>query len=341
MDEPPNSEDTKDVWKDSELINLMEKSLPMYVVKCFLYAGYDNIAAIVQITTEGPNNTLDQIEQFIIKYFPSDASCYSSNFTAHQREKFKTPPFVFLPGHRFLIAKFISDVKAKQALNNKLSRKRPAGKPNDSITANTSTGAKKQKIVGADAQEATGDRYNLEYIFDDVRKRIVGWQKKHPSSEIKGLHEHSDYKVECKLNSSGNLEVTVWCRFCNKKHQLGTKEVKSGCVVALLSNWTSHVPKCIERWNKLERSKQPTITSKFLQANEKPSKPERSTQDDDTSKNGSNVASYEAMASEQSNLSKKSEADCDKILVADEVKHKETVQDFQYSPPVLVSQEGK
>jgi len=317
----------------------MEKSLPMYVINCFLYAGYDNTAAVVQMTTEGPENSLDQIEQFIMKYFPSDALCYSSNFTADQREKFKPPPFVFLPGHRFLIAKFINDVKAKHALNNKLSKKRPAGKPNDSITANTGTSAKKQKFVGAATLETTGDRYNLEYICDDVRKRIIEWQKKHSSSEIKGLHEHSDYKVECKLSTSGNLEATVWCRFCNKIYQLGTKEVKSGSVIALLSNWTGHALKCIEQWNKrqvLEKTKQPTITSKFLQV--KASK-QRNTQNDDTSKNGSNVVSNEVMASEQPKKPL-GEATCEKLPTTDEVKHDETLQDFQHSPPVLVSQEG-
>ena len=78
------------------------------------------------MTTEGPQNSLDKIEQFILTYFPSDASCYSPKFVSNQEEKsFKSPPFVFLPGHRFLIAKFIDDVKARHTLNSKLSRKRP------------------------------------------------------------------------------------------------------------------------------------------------------------------------------------------------------------------------
>ena len=101
----------------------MEKSLPNYVVNCFLSAGYDNTAAIVNMTREGPENSLDQIEQFILKYFPLDTSCYSPNFIVGRKEPFKSPPFVFLPGYRFLIAKFINDVKAKHFLNIKLSKK--------------------------------------------------------------------------------------------------------------------------------------------------------------------------------------------------------------------------
>ena len=63
MEQLSSSETSKDAWKEKELIDLMEKSLPNYVVNCFLSSGYDNTAAIVNMTTEGPENSLDQIEQ--------------------------------------------------------------------------------------------------------------------------------------------------------------------------------------------------------------------------------------------------------------------------------------
>ena len=77
MEQPPSSVATDEVWKEKELIELMEKSLPTYVIRCFLNSGFDYTAAIAQMTTEGPQNSLDKIEQFILMYFPSDASCYS------------------------------------------------------------------------------------------------------------------------------------------------------------------------------------------------------------------------------------------------------------------------
>ena len=171
----------------------------------------------------------------------------SPKFVTNQEEKsFKSPPFVFLPGHRFLIAKFIDDVKARHTLNSKLSRKRPTVIDTVNNSSPSYTAAKKVKTVCTTAEEPTGNRYNLEHISDDIRKRIVEWQRKHNSPEIKRLQEHTDYKLECKLNSTGNLEVDVWCRFCNKKHLLSQKEDKSGNTVAMLSNWTGHVPKCVE-----------------------------------------------------------------------------------------------
>ena len=51
---------------------MLGKSLPPYAVACFKNAGYDNAPAIMQMTTEGPQNTLDQIEEFIIKHYPDD-----------------------------------------------------------------------------------------------------------------------------------------------------------------------------------------------------------------------------------------------------------------------------
>jgi len=149
-------------------------------------------------------------------------------------------------------------VKARHTLNNEPSRKRPIviGTVNNSSPSNTA--AKKMKIV-CTAEEPTGNCYNLEHISDDVQKRIVKWQRKHNSPEIKILQEHTDYK----LNSTGNLVIDIWCRFCTEKHVLSQKEVKSGKIVALLSG---HVPKCVEKFSELqmlEKSKQPTITSKF------------------------------------------------------------------------------
>ena len=67
----------EDTSKDDErILNMLEKSLPPYTVAYFKNAGYDNAPAIMQMTTEGPHNTLDQIEEFIIMYFPHDQSCY-------------------------------------------------------------------------------------------------------------------------------------------------------------------------------------------------------------------------------------------------------------------------
>ena len=114
----------EDTSKDDEwILNMLEKSLPPYTVTCFKNAGYDNAPAIMQMTTKGPQNTLDQTEEFIIKYFPHDQSCYPPTIA---RNLTNVPDFIFLPGYRILIAKCINDFKAREQLNSRLSRKRTA-----------------------------------------------------------------------------------------------------------------------------------------------------------------------------------------------------------------------
>ena len=111
----------EDTSKDDEqILNMLEKSLPPYTVACFKNAKYDNAPAIMQMTTEGSQNTLDQIEEFIINYFPHDQSCYPLIIA---RNLTNVPDFIFLPGHRILIAKCINDFKAGEQLNSCLRRK--------------------------------------------------------------------------------------------------------------------------------------------------------------------------------------------------------------------------
>lgn len=153
-----------DACMDKELLTSMEKSLPMYAVKCFVYAGYDNIPAITQMTAEGPQNSLDQIEEFILKYYPSDKSCYPPTIVGSHNEATSTsttPKFAFLPGHRILLGKFINDIKVKHTLNIKISRKRH----NDDATSHPSI-PKKQKIVCTVAEDiSTNQCYDLGSLF--------------------------------------------------------------------------------------------------------------------------------------------------------------------------------
>ena len=169
---------------NKELLGLMENSLPMYVVKCFLYTGYDNIPAITQMVTEGPQNSIDEIEIFILKYYPGDKSCYPTTVVGSHNETMPiTPTFVFLPGHRFLINAFINDVKLKYA---KKSRKE---RDHDSTRHPSKT--KKQKMMhmcAAEEEISSKQSYDLKFISDDVRKRIVRWQRRHRNERTSGTH---------------------------------------------------------------------------------------------------------------------------------------------------------
>ena len=123
----------------------------------------------------------------------------------------------------------------------------------------------------------------------------------------------------------------------------------------MLSNWSCHVPKCLEKWIKfqqLEDRKQPKIASKFLQVKEKSNNGQQvklgipPDEVSDTSK-GSNSTTSDIVSDSNPEAgqhlchSKHSEASSDEALLSDATPDKETPKVFQHSPPVLVSQEGK
>ena len=238
---------------DKGLLESMKQTLPKYAVNCFIYAGYDNIPAITQmITAEGPQNSLDQIEKFILKLYLNDKSCYPPTVTENGNlsSDFK-PKFVFLPGHRVLITSFINGIKGKHMLKCKDAKKR--------VTKDQMASAKKVKVD----QPSSSDSCNLESIFDDVRKRIMKWQRKQDCDKILELREHKHYSVHCQLDTSNQLDVFVSCEMCNKKYKLNDKMEACGNTVIMISNWTSHIKKCIANAEQNGGHKQVTI-SKFV-----------------------------------------------------------------------------
>jgi len=235
-------EDTS--YGEERILNMLGKSLPPYAVACFKNAGYDNAPAIMQMTTEGPQNTLDQIEEFIIKHYPDDQSCYPPTIA---RNLSNVPNFIFLPGHRILIANFINDFKAREQLNSRLSRKRAA----TCQSAAVCHPAVKNKCTSPDptsSEESLPQQsHDLQFVYNDIRKRIIQWMKKEPSIEIKELKEHTDYSVVCTLDNSNNVKATVRCTLCRKDFQLTPKTKSNGNKVMLLSNWTSHIKQCVKK----------------------------------------------------------------------------------------------
>jgi len=87
-------EDTS--YGEEWILNMLGKSLPPYAVACFKNAGYDNAPAIMQMTTEGSQNTLDQIEEFIIKYYQS---CYPPTIARNLSD---VPNFIFFAWSSYL-----------------------------------------------------------------------------------------------------------------------------------------------------------------------------------------------------------------------------------------------
>jgi len=223
---------------DEGLIESMKQALPNYAVNCLINAGYDNITAITQmITDSSAQNSLNQIEEFILKHYPNDASCYPSTITLST-----APNFVFPPGHRILINSFIREVKGKHMLKSSKNQRKRA-------TENPSTSVKKFKI---DQPLGGSNGIDLEFIYNDIRKRIVSWQRKQDCKKLAELKEHQHYTVNCSLDSCNQMEVNILCQSCGKKYKLNQKFEANGSPIIMISNWTGHIKKCIEQKKKAQ-----------------------------------------------------------------------------------------
>ena len=235
------------------MLTLMNQSLSKYAVNCFLRAGYDNSSAITQmVTDEGPGNTLDQIEGFILKYYSTDMSCYPSTIVENECSSQLVQKFVFPPGHQVLISNFVNSIKAD--CNRK--KRCHAGMCGDQLSP---AHAKRKRVISAASYVAAEppNAYDIESISNEIRKRIVKWQRKQIDDNVTKLKEHIHYKVNCKLNNSNCLDVHVYCEICNKKYKLQQKNEASGSSTVMISNWTSHIKKCVkEREASLGKGKQ-------------------------------------------------------------------------------------
>ena len=76
-----------------------------------------------------------------------------------------------------------------------------------------------------------------------VRQQINKWQRTHSSLKIRGLKETEDFDLKISLSKdSSNLCVSIFCKKCGNNTALGSKDN-----TILLSNWTRHITKCIEK----------------------------------------------------------------------------------------------
>ena len=85
-------------------MTLKKGALPQYVIQCFLFSGFDTSKVVARMTTDGPGNSIDQIEKFILEEYPDESSCYHMSIIKQSH--------VFTPGHRIRISDFIKDVKS-------------------------------------------------------------------------------------------------------------------------------------------------------------------------------------------------------------------------------------
>jgi len=247
--------------QDLELHLLMQKKLPGYVTKCFLASGFDSEEAIasMEMTGDGPENSMKMMEAYIDKHYSHDPSMHSEFSIG------LGGPFEFPPGHKVRICNFVKEVK--QNYNKKISPVfNCAMKPPKLASLPENEQQTKQcsrKRLNASKEPQSGSnhkkcRTSIEVAFNEtpsssltqsenkdyrqVQSSINYWIDGHQSELLRTLNEdHFSIKT---VNNGTNVTVYVQCKLCNTPIKLQPKVTKMKGIQHGISNWTKHVTSC-------------------------------------------------------------------------------------------------
>ena len=90
-----------------DIITVMQKELPSYIVKCFSLAGYDKREVIMSMDTSNKEgNSISIIEKYIDQRHKNDPEVSPGVSSTHPELS-----FVFPPGHRTRIRNFVKMLK--------------------------------------------------------------------------------------------------------------------------------------------------------------------------------------------------------------------------------------
>lgn len=203
-----------------EAISHMKRTLPEYVVNCFVASGFDTLPVIsdMDISSE-PGNSLQEIEHYINDECSEDPGCTR---TATIGRKFKFPP-----GHRHAIENFVKEVKELQGKK----------KMHKRLCENYSMKSTKRKVTSSEPNVVRSP--NQVSSLGDIRRQVAKWQRSQKEQKVLELKEHEHFEVHVDIKPGGTFS-RIHCQLCGKDYSLGKKEGKS-----MISNWTKHVGKCV------------------------------------------------------------------------------------------------
>lgn len=199
-----------------DVVDLMRKKLPPYVVSCLVTSGYDSLDVILAMdTSENPGNSIEIVEKFVEKYH-SEGGQISCSINA----PIKLPhPFVFPPGHRIIINDFVSELmKSVQA------GKKHGLKASDSVEAkrkrlqqSTSSLNYSCSSDGTVEKAANISDETVSSVTKQVRCGISCWVKKQRSFFLK---ENQHFVVKAQRCKHSTISAFVQCLPCGNKIQL-------------------------------------------------------------------------------------------------------------------------
>lgn len=231
---PTDSEEhnCKEVSKEEydmeyDVISLMERRLPRYVVNCFRAAGYDEIQVVASMdTSDREMNSISIIEKYIEGKFKHNPDMLPPTMSlgAHPT------PFEFPPGHRIRICNFVKEVK--QLLSSSLhytsaSLKQPQEQPRPT---------KKLKLLPHSVEKAP---HTSSEVSCQIHMSIATWVKQQKLNCLNTLQEGKHYFVVVKNDGNDQVSAFVKCCICHTSVRLQQLNQHYQ-----LSNWTRHIKRC-------------------------------------------------------------------------------------------------
>ena len=244
MESPPTDQDSSEV----NVILLMQKRLPRYVVNCLQAAGYDELEVVASMdTTEGETSSICRIEKLIERRHKNNPNMLPS----YSSDSFNSEslPFEFPPGHRIRICNFVQEVK--QLYRNKIS----SSKIVSTKHARSATTAKRIKPM---TQPEDQFPLSVDELTCKVHESIRKWIGQQKLMALNSLKQGKHYSVIVNNHGNGQITVVVNCGICRtsvRLHLLNTHYQ--------ISNWTRHVKRCASNTSCTTDSKQTTLHQLF------------------------------------------------------------------------------
>ena len=229
-----------------DVLELMRQRLPVYVVSCFLAAGYDVPEVISNMdVSENPGNTINKIENFIERTFPGDCRYYPSSLThstehSHHNDstKLTAANFEFPPGHRERICSFVQEVRAEVNARStyETSKEKPlqlnacldtSGKKskrkryylNDACNDDhdTPNQIKSSRIALSEDDDSSEAEVSVATISKQVRDNIRTWLRNQKDPKFKNLIEgkHYNLQVTPDVRNPESFLTSIRCLSCN------------------------------------------------------------------------------------------------------------------------------
>ena len=286
LPQPTDSEELREEHDlEYDVILLMERRLPRYVVNCFRAAGYDDIQVVASMdTSDREMNSISIIEKYIEGKFKHIPEMLPPSVSLEAAPT----PFEFPPGHRIRICNFVKEVKQLftsshhyTLASTKQLREQPI-----------STTCKKLKIMPHSVHKAP---LTTDEVSCQIHTSITAWVKWQKLTFLRTLQEGKNYSIVVKSNGNDQVSAFVKCCICHTPVRLQQLNQHYQ-----LSNWTRHIKKCAS--NAMTASKQTKLTlTKISSSTASPTTQSASDVSSEPPQSSSNVSTIDDPSANQGN----------------------------------------